>query len=286
MHEVGSPRQPSANAASHQSSMVRFAAVANPKIIVVAGNGMADRWLADVHGPDICRLAAGRTHAARSVMLASNGGHGFMHPRTVRDLAGMACLRNVVHCQLHRVQAPVRLLCDGLCIVRIQLCHLGRGLSPKNRLPTVQAYLIDLRLKALLAEYTVTNSSANTMVYKFYPITGIAGGKGPNGEVPLRQDIEVWSLQPENRMQVVLFLKALKRLQDVPPENRDSFFQIAGIHGMPFTSWDEPFETEENIGVKGYCTHANCLFPSWHRPYLLLYEAGSPFLAIMPAFPH
>lgn len=50
---------------------------------------------------------------------------------------------------------------------------------------------------------------------------------------------------------------------------------------MPFTSWDEPFETEENIGVKGYCTHANCLFPSWHRPYLLLYEAGGPFLANM-----
>lgn len=67
------------------------------------------------------------------------------------------------------------------------------------------------------------------MVYKFYPITGIAAGKGPNGEVPLRQDIEVWSSKPENRTQVVLFLKALKRLQDVPPENRDSFFQIAGI---------------------------------------------------------
>lgn len=46
---------------------------------------------------------------------------------------------------------------------------------------------------------------------------------------------------------------------------------------MPFTSWDEPFETEDNIGVKGYCTHANTLFPSWHRPYLLLYEARTPF---------
>ncbi|KAL4785045.1 hypothetical protein BJX76DRAFT_367191 [Aspergillus varians] len=108
--------------------------------------------------------------------------------------------------------------------------------------------------------------------YKFYPITGIAAGKGPNGEVPVRQDIEVWSLKPENRTQVVLFLKALKRLQEVPPEDRDSFFQIAGIHGMPFTSWDEPFETKENIGIKGYCTHANYLFPTWHRPYLLLYE--------------
>jgi tyrosinase len=67
------------------------------------------------------------------------------------------------------------------------------------------------------------------MVYKYYPITGIRAGKGPNGELPLRQDIDVWSSKPENRVQVVLFLKALKRLQDVPPENRDSFFQIAGM---------------------------------------------------------
>ncbi|KAL6236483.1 hypothetical protein BDW75DRAFT_250041 [Aspergillus navahoensis] len=110
------------------------------------------------------------------------------------------------------------------------------------------------------------------MVYKYYPITGIAAGKGPNGELPQRQDIDAWSSKPENRIQVVLFLKALKRLQEVPPEDRDSFFQIAGIHGMPFTSWDEPFETQENVAQKGYCTHANYLFPSWHRPYLLLYE--------------
>lgn len=130
MHEG----QPSANAASHQSSMVRLAAVANPKVIMLAGNGMADRWLADVCWPDFYKPAAGRTHADRSVMLASNGGHWFMHPRTVRDRAGMACFRNAVHCQLHRVQTPVGLLRDGLCIVHIQLCHLGRGLSPKIRL--------------------------------------------------------------------------------------------------------------------------------------------------------
>ncbi|KAL2825783.1 hypothetical protein BDW59DRAFT_145909 [Aspergillus cavernicola] len=110
------------------------------------------------------------------------------------------------------------------------------------------------------------------MVYKYYPIKGISAGKGPNGEVPLRQEIDEWSSRPQNRTQVVLFLKALKRLQEVPPENRNSFFQIAGIHGMPFTSWDEPLETQENVDLKGYCTHANYLFPPWHRPYLLLYE--------------
>lgn len=42
---------------------------------------------------------------------------------------------------------------------------------------------------------------------------------------------------------------------------------------MPFRSWDEPNTTQAEVDKKGYCTHANYLFPPWHRPYLLLYEA-------------
>lgn len=41
-----------------------------------------------------------------------------------------------------------------------------------------------------------------------------------------------------------------------------------GIHGRPFVAWDGvngPFKT-------GYCTHGSILFPTWHRPYLALFE--------------
>ncbi len=41
-----------------------------------------------------------------------------------------------------------------------------------------------------------------------------------------------------------------------------------GIHGRPFVAWDGvngPYE-------KGYCTHSSILFPTWHRPYLALFE--------------
>lgn len=48
---------------------------------------------------------------------------------------------------------------------------------------------------------------------------------------------------------------------------------LLGIHGRPFVPWD---------GVKGddyywshysgYCTHDSNLFPTWHRPYLALFE--------------
>jgi hypothetical protein len=44
---------------------------------------------------------------------------------------------------------------------------------------------------------------------------------------------------------------------------------------MPFTSWDEPHVTLAEADKKGYCTHANYLFPPWHRPYLLLYEVSA-----------
>lgn len=66
------------------------------------------------------------------------------------------------------------------------------------------------------------------MSYKHYPIVGIKAGWGPDGKRPLRQNIDEWYQKEENTAQVVLFLLALKRLQDMPPDQRDSFFQIAG----------------------------------------------------------
>ncbi|KAI0422786.1 tyrosinase [Xylaria grammica] len=112
------------------------------------------------------------------------------------------------------------------------------------------------------------------MSYQYYPITGIKEGWGPDGKVPVRRDFDEWSVStdPKDKNQVILYLLALKRLQAVDPANRDSYFQIAGIHGYPYNPWDEPAVTQKEIGRKGYCVHANNLFPPWHRPYMLLYE--------------
>ncbi|KAJ4347797.1 uncharacterized protein N0V89_009167 [Didymosphaeria variabile] len=112
------------------------------------------------------------------------------------------------------------------------------------------------------------------MSYIYYPITGIKDGRGANDAVPVRRELKEWteSKDPKDRSQVILFILALKRFQAVPPESRDSYFQIAGIHGMPYTNWDEPSLTLDEAGQKGYCVHANALFPPFHRPYLLLYE--------------
>jgi hypothetical protein len=118
-------------------------------------------------------------------------------------------------------------------------------------------------------------SSSKPWVY--YPIKGIpvknteTSSLSPKVEVPIRQNIEHWSNDPANAKQVTLFILALDRFQKISPEDRDSYFQIAGIHGQPNVPWDEPIDAAEAAG-KGYCTHNNILFPIWHRAYLALYE--------------
>jgi hypothetical protein len=78
------------------------------------------------------------------------------------------------------------------------------------------------------AEESDPPGSSASKPYEYYPITGIQVGRGPDGSVPLRQEITEWSSKPENSKQVNLYLLALRRLQDVPPTERDSWFQIAG----------------------------------------------------------
>ena len=76
------------------------------------------------------------------------------------------------------------------------------------------------------------------MAYKYYPIEGIKQGLGPDGQVPLRRDVNEWSesKDPVDQMQVILFLLALKRFQEISPNSRDSYFQIAG-KARPAPPW-------------------------------------------------
>ncbi|KZS89025.1 Di-copper centre-containing protein [Sistotremastrum niveocremeum HHB9708] len=114
------------------------------------------------------------------------------------------------------------------------------------------------------------------MISQTYPITGIKEGLGPApGQTPLRQEISAWSENPENVQQVNLFLLALRHFQDndeIPFTAKLSYFQIAGIHGFPLKPWDENTESKVPDLQDGYCTHNSVLFPTWHRPYLMLFE--------------
>ncbi|EWC46726.1 hypothetical protein DRE_03971 [Drechslerella stenobrocha 248] len=66
-----------------------------------------------------------------------------------------------------------------------------------------------------------------------------------------------------------IFLCGLEAMQNMDQNDRESYFQIAGIHGAPYVPWDG--EDGPN-SFSGYCTHASILFPTWHRPYIAAYE--------------
>ncbi|KAF4635965.1 hypothetical protein G7Y89_g2127 [Cudoniella acicularis] len=102
-----------------------------------------------------------------------------------------------------------------------------------------------------------------------YAITGLhTGVNSQSGARPARRnildlqnDVPAWSL----------YIQALTSMQNENETSQLSYFQIAGIHGRPFISWDNVGSTSVS-GWGGYCTHSSVLFPSWHRPYLALFE--------------
>ncbi|KAI0342043.1 Di-copper centre-containing protein [Trametopsis cervina] len=86
------------------------------------------------------------------------------------------------------------------------------------------------------------------------------------GHVEVRHDVQhlmdrepdVWNI----------YILALDRIMSMNEQDLTSYFQLAGIHGLPYTPWDD-VGSQTNAG---YCAHATVLFPTWHRVYMLLFE--------------
>ncbi|KAA8573382.1 hypothetical protein MFRU_053g00020 [Monilinia fructicola] len=99
------------------------------------------------------------------------------------------------------------------------------------------------------------------------PTTGVRYN-GSSASIPVRQEIrdlekngDLWQL----------YILAQSMMQTMDQSEMRSWYQIAGIHGRPYLPYDgvSPIPGNEN---NGYCTHVSILFPSWHRPYMALYE--------------
>ncbi|KAK2467605.1 hypothetical protein APHAL10511_000460 [Amanita phalloides] len=71
-----------------------------------------------------------------------------------------------------------------------------------------------------------------------------------------------------------LYIRALQSLQGTNETKDKSFFGISGIHGQPYVEWNGAAGSfaQGNWPFGGYCTHGSPLFPTWHRPYVLLLE--------------
>ncbi|KAK9805286.1 hypothetical protein WJX72_011147 [[Myrmecia] bisecta] len=105
----------------------------------------------------------------------------------------------------------------------------------------------------------------------------------PPQEVWPRLNILTLINDPAKAPQLDLFLQACQRVQERNSSSPTSYFQIAGIHGQPYVAWDNVMGSASPSGpvsiepatrdeFQGYCWHSSVLFPTWHRPYMLLME--------------
>ncbi|KAM0259626.1 hypothetical protein ACHAQJ_003205 [Trichoderma viride] len=89
-----------------------------------------------------------------------------------------------------------------------------------------------------------------------------------NGSIPLR--LEIRDIKAD-KYKWDLYVLALSMFQSVSQDDPLSYYQIAGIHGVPFSTWNDVGPVA-GASQSGYCPHSSVLFPTWHRPYLALYE--------------
>lgn len=96
------------------------------------------------------------------------------------------------------------------------------------------------------------------------PVTGAPGATRPR--------LEVRQLRAQQPNQWSLFLQAMLRMENAAQTGKTSYYQIAGIHGVPRQNWDGVGQCSACTGADGYCTHDSILFLGWHRAYLALFE--------------
>jgi hypothetical protein len=115
-------------------------------------------------------------------------------------------------------------------------------------------------------------------------------------KIPFRREVTEWWNDPETAMERTLFIKALTNFQAVPVNQELSYYQIAGmcilaicvhnsalpdltstslgIHGYPAQPWNN----QGHAGELWFCTHNKVTFPTWHRPYMALYEVKHTYV--------
>jgi tyrosinase len=100
-------------------------------------------------------------------------------------------------------------------------------------------------------------------VISLIPLVGIPG------EVKNRLDIMDFV---KDEKFLTLYCRALQIIEDRDQSDFSSFFQLTGIHGVPFIEWAKAKPSQLHPYRGNYCTHANVLFPTWHRAYESIWE--------------
>ncbi len=64
----------------------------------------------------------------------------------------------------------------------------------------------------------------------------------------------------------------IQNFKDIPEVEFLSWFAMAAIHGSPKIQWAGATRGRQQYG---YCHHGQVTFPTWHRPYVALFEVRS-----------
>lgn len=95
----------------------------------------------------------------------------------------------------------------------------------------------------------------------------------------LRLRVSVRELEREyeagNKQPLEDLLRAWRGIQQLPPDDPNSFFMLGGYHGEPFD-----YRDSDQLYWGGYCNHGNVLFPTWHRVYV--YKLENALRTIVP----
>lgn len=94
--------------------------------------------------------------------------------------------------------------------------------------------------------------------------TGVPGAIYPR--------LEVRQMLYNKPNQWTLFILAMQAFQAQSQTSATSYYQIAGIHGVPRVNYNGVGQCSTCSDADGYCTHDSVLFPAWHRTYMALFE--------------
>ena len=111
----------------------------------------------------------------------------------------------------------------------------------------------------------ITRAVPRENVLDFFYLHTLDSGGGPK----LAESIDRLKMRRD------VFLLAYSAVQALGPDDRWSYYQIAGIHGLPHAPYDGDqgeWDAFNNEWWGGYCQHGTPLFPTWHRPYMMLME--------------
>lgn len=97
-------------------------------------------------------------------------------------------------------------------------------------------------------------------------------GANGYGDGQTHSRLEIGDIVANRPDQFVLLILAMSDFQARPGNSATSYWQIAGIHGVPRANWDSVSACASCGNADGYSTHDSILFPTWHRAYLALFE--------------